>query len=188
MKLDLFKFTPNRVGNTAIEKRVNKSHLNLIFKFKDNQKSKLKLRRFVNQNIFMFGLGLFAGEGSKKLLQGNPNFVEFINSEPNLILLFLDFLNELGFGRERLKARVQISCKSSETNHKIKESTKFWISLTGIPEKNFVKPNVRVREHPKQKSIYGALCIRLFSQPLWRLLVNWIKDRKWIARGGISGT
>ena len=146
------------------------------FHFKDNQEKNLILNRFVNKGLFMFGLGLFAGEGTKVPLTTGPNFVEFINSDPIFINSFLLFLEDLGFKREQCRFRVQLSCSQDELEKMIKSSTNFWRKRTRIHLKNFTKPNIRIRENSKQRSKHGCLCIRLLCKPLWRLLVYWIKN------------
>lgn len=98
--LDLSKVIPEKLNDVLVEKRILGEYLEVIFRFKDNQISKLKLKRFVNRNLFMFSLGLFAGEGTKGPRNGEPHFVEFINSNPVIVLNFLNFLNNFGFTRE----------------------------------------------------------------------------------------
>lgn len=147
------------------------------------------IKRFVDEKIFFFGLGLFSGEGSRRRRPRKdcknkiPNFVEITNDNPIFIQCFLNFLQTLGFDRNRFRLRIQISCKEKEMQEMVERSTRFWQDITQIPIRNFTKPNVRIRENPKQKSENGSVNVRLFSQPLWRLLVFWLKNSKSLLNG-----
>ncbi len=175
--LDITTIIPEKIGDVKVEKTTSSNKALITFKFRDNQKSKVELNRMVNRNLFMFGLGLFAGEGTKKTPSDGSRIVEFINSDPTIILNFIDFLIDLGFSKKLIHGRVQLSCKSSELEENINKSTQFWSSITGISLENFRKPNIRIRENPKQKSVNGTFCILLNSRPLWRLLNFWFSER-----------
>lgn len=180
--MDLLKIIPDKIetynDSCILDKEIFSNKLLIKFIFKSNRKSSLEIKRFVDDKIFFFGLGLFAGEGTKRRKSGviNKDGIEIINSDPVLINCFLDFLEQLGFEKWKCKARIQISCSGYEKLQFIKESTKFWQSVTNIPIENFNSPNIRIKKNPKQKSKNGSMNIRLFSIPLCRLMEFWIKN------------
>lgn len=185
--MDLSEIIPdkikNGIDNCIVEKQIEAEWILVKFRFESGRTGSVKLKRFINERIFFFGLGLFAGEGTRKRRPSNikrGNSVELTNSNPLFIQCFMQFLEELGFSKEKLKARIQISCKASELNKMRERSLKFWLNATNIPKENFNKPNIRIRTQPKQKSEFGSVAVTLFSQPLWRLLEFWIQDRKLI--------
>lgn len=183
--MDIYKIVPNKIengiSNCIIEKEIQGEWLLINFKFESGRKSSLKIKRFVDDKIFFFGLGLFAGEGFRSRRPSNikrANAVEFVNSNPIFIQSFLDFLQGFGFAKEQFKSRIQISCDVYKSEKMREKSTNFWQRVTGIPIKNFKTPNIRIRKNSKQKSENGSLSIILYSQPLWRLLEFWTQNIK----------
>jgi hypothetical protein len=82
------------------------------------------------------GLMLWWAEGTK-----GGKSVQFVNSSPDIIRLYVLFLREIGVDWSRVKAKVKVMNLSQ-----IKDCQEYWSILSGIPIENFTKPIVRGKE------------------------------------------
>ncbi len=90
----------------------------------------------LDSDLATIGLMLWWAEGTK-----GGKSVQFVNSSPDIIRLYVLFLRRLGVDWNRVKAKVKVmnSCQ-------VQSCQEYWSSLTGIPLKNFTKPIVRGKE------------------------------------------
>lgn len=117
------------------------------------------------------GIMLYWGEGAK-----TENVVKFVNSDPEMIRIFLKFLREVcGVSEERLKALIHMYPDHDE--NKIKS---FWINLTKISEQNFYKSYIHEGKKGtyKNKSKWGTITINYPDKLLFELLLRWINEYK----------
>jgi len=115
------------------------------------------------------GLMLYWGEGAKK----NTHSVDFANSDPNMILVFLKFLRDI-YGVNEARFRIYLySYNSLPTN----ELLDYWSQLTKIPTSQFTKPYIRAKSELKHdKMQHGLIHIRYSDIRLFRLIMNEIKQ------------
>lgn len=102
----------------------------------------------------------------------HANLVDFANSKPEMIAVFLRFLREI-CGINEKKLRVYLYCYS---NQNVANLITFWSNLTKIPKKQFTKPYVR-SDFDKQKlgkMPRGLIHIRYGDKKLLQLLREWI--------------
>ncbi|MBM3249525.1 MAG: hypothetical protein FJZ09_01600 [Candidatus Omnitrophica bacterium] len=137
---------------------------------------------YVDERLKIAGCMLYWAEGSF-----STNFVDFTNSNPEMIKLFLCFLREIcGVKEERL--RVYLYAYSAENLEAIK---RYWQKITGIPGRQFTKPYIRrpVQNLTKRKLPQGLVHIRYNDKRLLEILKIWIEEYvQWagtqVAKGG----
>ncbi|HVE99100.1 MAG TPA: hypothetical protein VNA12_07960 [Mycobacteriales bacterium] len=112
-------------------------------------------------------------EGSKSKPWRTSRDVHFINSDPQLIQLFIAFLREMGVGRERMTFRVSIHETADVT-----AAVAYWAELVGVPVADFRRTtlkrhNPRTRRRNVGTGYYGCLTIRVLrSADLYREIVG----------------
>ncbi|MEU8889470.1 helix-turn-helix domain-containing protein [Streptomyces sp. NPDC048442] len=124
--------------------------------------------------LHIAGVSLYWAEGTKDKAHVRRELVEFINSDPNVIRLFLRWLTLVGVGPERLRCRVSIH----ETAD-VPAAEEFWAELVGIPREAFSKPVIK-KHNPKTvrkntgDTYRGCLVIRVTqSAELYRRIEGW---------------
>jgi hypothetical protein len=115
------------------------------------------------------GIMLYWAEGT---LKGST--VDFANSDPRMVRVFLKFLREIcGVNEDRL--RLYLYTYSYLNLNKTKE---FWHTVTGIPLSQFTKPYIR-NGHlniSKRKLEHGLVHIRYNDKRLLDTIGGWVKE------------
>ena len=113
-------------------------------------------------------------EGAKTKPHSCSDRVEFINSEPRMILFFLHFLDAAGVNRSQVRYRVYIH-ESAD----IAAAERFWLRLTGADQVQFMRSTLK-RHNPKtvRKNLgddyHGCLRISVRqSADLYRRIEGW---------------
>ena len=110
-------------------------------------------------DLLTAGLVAYLCEGTKlrKDLRYKNTYhyaIEFTNSDPNLIKLFLDFLRqEIEIDENKLKCQLSIY-----DIQKINEIESFWSDLLKIPIKNFNKTYIFRPKNIKNKMLLRGTC------------------------------
>lgn len=121
------------------------------------------------ENLLVAGIMLYWAEGTLK-----RDTIDFANSNPEIIRVFLKFLREIcGINESRLRAYIYVF--SDQNIDKIKE---FWEKNTGIPESQFVKPYIRETKgsvERKRRMEYGLIKIRYSDKKLLCIIKKWIE-------------
>jgi len=129
----------------------------------------ISINRVVDKVRFIAGMSLYAAEGTT--YQGEEGrSVEFVNSSPSLVRLFLRFLSTLGVSRDRVSCRVELHEGLSVT-----KAESYWSAQSGIQLKNFTKPMIKKR--PRTSRIpnkNGCLIIKFSNKLLRTLLTEWV--------------
>ncbi len=133
-----------------------KSPLSFTPKTALNEKEKL---------LKIAGVMLYWGEGAKK----NTHSVDFANSDPDMILVFLKFLRQI-YQVDESRLRIYLySYNSLPTNDLIT----YWSKLTRIPPSQFSKPYIRHKSELKHdKMQHGLIHIRYSDIRLFNLIMN----------------
>lgn len=155
-------YTPN----TIVKNRIRGAALKSL---KWSQKSKrisIENARFAakkdlgslsRRDLFLLGIGLYIGEGSK-----TNGHVRVINSDPDVICLALRWFKEI-FGLKISNFWITIHLYP---DNNIEESLVFWSKKTGIPLNQFGKTQVDRRpKQPKKRGMlrYGTAHVRVKS-------------------------
>lgn len=130
-----------------------------------------KLSLDANNELRSIGAMLYWGEGAKGGKISTCNSVDFANSDPKMIKVFLRFLREIcGIDENRL--RCYLYCFSDQN---IKNLITFWSKVTSIPKKQFTKPYVQVSSGKgTRKMKYGLIHIRYNDKKLLIEIENMI--------------
>jgi len=115
------------------------------------------------------GVMLYWGEGAK-----TGGTIKFVNSDPKMIKLFLNFLRKIcGIHEERLKALIHMYPDHNENGLK-----EFWSHLTNIPLERFYKSHIHKGRAGtyKNKSQYGTIAINYSDKKLLDTLLLWMKQ------------
>lgn len=122
------------------------------------------------------GLMLYLGEGAK-----SPNGqVNFTNSDPDTIVLFLRFLRKI-YNPQESRLRCRLYCFS---NLNVSKEIEYWSKLTQIPISQFNKPYISKPKKQKHVKITHGVCHIVYSDK--RLLTQILNDIKTLAQYLVS--
>ncbi|MFA4999859.1 MAG: hypothetical protein WC545_00665 [Patescibacteria group bacterium] len=158
----------NNVKRRTINEAINTWYLTKLHKKPFQLKTKFTTKE---RELKVAGIMLYWGEGGK-----TKNMVRFTNSDPEMILTFLNFLRKIcGVQEERLKALIHMYPDHNEDKLKL-----FWINTTKIPKERFYKSFIHEGRKGtyKKKSKYGTLAIYYSDQRLLKTILEWINDYK----------
>lgn len=115
--------------------------------------------RLSERELFIAGVALYWAEGAKDKEYRRTEALQFINSDPNVISLFLRWLDLLEVTRDRLTVRVSIH-ESAD----VEAAEQFWSAVTGIDASAFSKAtlkkhNPRTTRRNTGSSYHGCLMI-----------------------------
>lgn len=121
-----------------------------------------------DEKIKWFGLGLYAGEGSK-----TGNSVGLNNSNPKIISAFLKFLRVIFHVNEnRLRANLQI--KDCQREEKL---VSYWSRVTKIPKRQFRKTIItKANPYKNNKRYMGTCSVRYSDQTLLKRILDLIGE------------
>lgn len=126
-----------------------------------------------DKKLKIAGVFLYWAEGAKANGKNNCT-VDFANSNPEMIKVFLKFLRRI-CGVNEKKLRVYLYCYSNQDLENIKN---YWYKLTNIPLDQFSKPYIRSDFLPekREKMKYGLAHIRYADKKLLYQIDSWIKE------------
>lgn len=121
-------------------------------------------------DIFMLGVGLFWGEGSKT----NRGTIELSNTDPRIIQIFVKFLTAVcGLSRSKLRGHVGIHSHLS-----IESAEKYWSGVSGIPRSQFSKTSFqksRAGKGERDPLPYGTFSVAVHVTEARIRLEGWIQ-------------
>lgn len=163
---ELRDFNPKRIEryrNTMKNKKDKR--LKEIYK-----KVSKDIGKFSEREIFLLGLFLYWGEGTKSASCST----QLTNTNPAMILFFIKWLEILGVKRKDLKIKLHLY-----SDMKIKETIAFWSKTIKIPISQFKKPYIK---ETKLKSITykngfgkGTCCVIFEDRDLWEYIITGLK-------------
>lgn len=125
--------------------------------------------------LFGLGVGLYWGEGTK----ANLTSVRLGNTDPDLTLTFIRFLNELcGVPKDRLRFGLQLFTDCDQ-----QEAMDFWVKKLGVNPSQFYKITVTISGSIgtyRKKNKYGVVTVYFNNKKLRDILMGYIAD---IAQG-----
>ncbi|MDI6592069.1 MAG: hypothetical protein QME61_04040 [Patescibacteria group bacterium] len=159
------KNLPRRTPEEANEKRF------------DRQLGKFSLKQNLSKKekeLKTAGIMLYWTEGCKRNLRKRGQRVDFANSNPQMIKLFLKFLRKIcGVKEKRLRVLLYYYA-----NQSLEDLKRYWHKITRISLKQFTKPYVRKDFLPEKsgKMEHGLIHIRYSDTKLFHQIENWIKE------------
>ncbi len=142
------------------------------------QKAKSEIGNITNRDIFLIGVVLYWAEGSKEKEYKPGSPLRFANSDPYMVKLFLNWLQEAGVDKERIVFDIYI-----HENHKyrIEEVIKYWSDITCFSKNLFrvyFKKNIlkTKRRNILPDSYFGLVRIYVKeSSDLVRKINGWVE-------------
>ncbi|WP_405409500.1 hypothetical protein [Streptomyces decoyicus] len=133
-----------------------------------------EIGELTDRELFLIGVGLYWSEGSKSKPYRLSERAIFINSDPDMIRVYLAWLRLLRVSDERLRFHVHIH-ESAD----VAAAEQFWVDLTGADHSAFGKTTLK-KHNPKtvRKNVgegyHGCLMIRVLqSAELYRRIEGW---------------
>ncbi len=127
-----------------------------------------------DQELLVAGVVLYWAEGTKDKAHARRELVQFINSDPDVIRLFLRWLALVGVEPDRLRCHVSIH-ESAD----IPSAERYWAELAGLPAEALGKTVIK-KHNPKTvrknvgESYRGCLVVRVRQgADLYRRIEGW---------------
>ncbi|WP_243979669.1 hypothetical protein [Streptomyces sp. NEAU-YJ-81] len=144
----------------------------------ERQRTKLAAAREVgeltNRELFLIGVGLYWSEGSKSKPHNPTERATFINSDPDMVQLYLAWLSLLGVEPERLRYRVMI-----HESAQVADAERYWAEIIGV-DVTILERTTLKKHNPKtvRKNVgegyRGCLVVRVLkSADLYRRIEGW---------------
>lgn len=140
-------------------------------------KEQVKLS-FHKKKLKLSGLILYWSEGYKTTKSSG---VDFANSDPDMIFVFVKFLRKI-YKVDEKRLRILLYCYE---NQNVKSLIEFWSNLTSINKKQFSRPYIRKNfKESGRKMKYGMVHIRYADKKLFLCIMEAIdllklKMRRW---------
>lgn len=138
--------TVERVGKAIAASNARKTQIKQEETERVRQAAFLDIGEVNTRDLFMFGLGLYLGEGSK-----THDITRVVNSDPDVIQLAMEWFYSLGISREQFLLTIHLYPDSD-----LEESLQFWSRTTTIPRSQFGKVQIDRRIN-KKKNRAGKL-------------------------------
>ncbi|MDT3397590.1 hypothetical protein RKE29_13170 [Streptomyces sp. B1866] len=133
-----------------------------------------EIGRMTDRELFLVGVGLYWAEGTKSRPYRPKERVAFINSDPEMIQVYLAWLSLLGVAADRLRFYVMIH-ESADVG----AAERYWADLTGMDAAAFGKTTLK-RHNPKtvRKNVgedyHGCLVVHVLDgADLYRRIEGW---------------
>ena len=130
--------------------------------------------KMTDRELFIAGISLYWAEGSKDKSYSRRERVTFVNSDPNMIRVFLAWLGLVGVDRSRLRFAVQIH-ESAD----VEAAEGYWRELVGAASDAFCKTTLK-KHNPKtnrrniEDGYRGCLAVRVLEgADLYRRIEGW---------------
>ncbi|MET7702532.1 hypothetical protein [Streptomyces sp. NPDC005485] len=127
-----------------------------------------------DRDLFMTGVALYWAEGGKDKPYARRENVQFVNSDPGVIRVYLSWLNLLGVDRDRLRYRVMIHLTAD-----VEGANRYWADLVGVDVSLFQRTTIK-KHNPKTirknvgENYRGCLVIGVLqSADLYRRIEGW---------------
>lgn len=159
---------------------ISKRGWELTLQKREEERQRVKTRsaqeidQLSNRELFLIGVGLYWAEGSKSKSYRRNETVTFINSDPDMIRVYLAWLSLLNVASDRLRFSVMIH-ESAD----VKSAEGYWAGLVGCDPAAFGKTTLK-RHNPRtvRKNVgadyRGCLVVRVLQgADLYRRIEGW---------------
>jgi hypothetical protein len=142
--------------------------------------AKQEIKKLTHRELFLIGTVLYWCEGSKEKPHRPGSGIDFINMDPKMILLFLQWLlNTCKIPKDMIGFETYLHQTHA---HRVEDIKIYWAKITGFPLSAFDK--IRFKKHKlsptKRKNIgesyHGSLRIKVrSSSTLVRKIAGWVE-------------
>lgn len=169
-----------------VKKRIKLGHIKTA-QFRHNQRvadiekmrklTKKELGKLTKRDLWLLGIGLYLGEGSKLYER-----IRVINSDPKIIELAVKWFRKIcGLKKRNLSPTIHVY-----PDNNITEAINYWSKIIKIPKNQFCKTQIDRRGNKsgkkKRKLPYGTLHLQIkscgqkeFGRTLHRRIMGWIE-------------
>lgn len=183
--------------NAIVLKRIQESPLKSAKILRKRKMTNIKLAKEIafkelgqvtKRDLFMMGIGLYIGEGTKNKTQ----MVRISNSDPKVVKLAIAWLMSVcGLSIRNLRIAIH-----TYPDLDIENTLKYWSNITSIPRNQFRKTQIdnRLNKSSKNfgKSLYGTAHITVnsngqkeFGVFFFRKIIGWIESIESQVNAGI---
>lgn len=168
----------NRIGQARLKSALKNHRLKFENIAKMKKEAEVEIGTISQRDIFMLGIGLYLGEGSK-----SQEEIRIVNADPTIIKLAIIWLKE--FAKVELRhLRIAIH---GYPDHNVSELVDYWSKTLNIPKDQFIKTTIDTREnksnYKKRKLPYGTAHVYvrgggtlvLGVKNLHRKIMGWIE-------------
>ncbi|WP_431034389.1 hypothetical protein ACQYWQ_11995 [Streptomyces sp. P6-2-1] len=106
------------------------------------EEARTEIGRLSERELFLVGVGLYWAEGTKDKAHARRERLVFVNSDPDMIDLFMKWLDLLDVPRSDRRLSLLIH-ESAD----VEGAEEFWAEVTGIPRSAFLKTTLK-RHNP----------------------------------------
>lgn len=141
-----------------------------------NKETSKDIKFISKRELLLLGIALYWAEGSKEKSYYPGSGLQFGNSDPKMIVVFLEWLKSVGVKRDRIIFEIYIH-ENSKNNVKIVR--KYWSKVTGFSLKNFnrvyyKKHKIKTNRKNTGDLYYGGLRVKVSnSSELVRKIAGW---------------
>ncbi|OIJ62982.1 hypothetical protein [Streptomyces mangrovisoli] len=170
------KQTRTREESSAIAKRGWEAKMRL--REEERQRTKqcamAEVERLSERELFLLGVGLYWAEGAKSKSYSRRERVTFVNSDPDMVTVFLAWLRLLQVEPEKLRFAVHIH----ETAN-VAAAEQFWASHVGIEPTELLKTTLKKHRPSTNRKNTGEAyhgCLRVDVRDgaeLYRRIEGW---------------
>lgn len=127
------------------------------------------------EKLKIAGAMLYWAEGSRYRPEKSTYNVEFTNSDPEMVKVFLDFLRQIcGIDEKKLRGYLYYY-----DGQNVEELKRFWSETTKIPVEQFTKPYFRENTpNIHNKLARGVMHLRYSDVRLLKQIYQWIGEYK----------
>ncbi len=139
------------------------------------ERSIKQIPRLSKRDLLLIGASLYWAEGYNRQDKRPSPYISFGNSNPDMVVLFLRFLQEvMQISEEKLRPVVQI-----HKNLKPESAINFWARVTNIPQKSFRITHQTSRaskgKRPYNSLPYGTLKLNVVGRQNFFMIKGWIE-------------
>ena len=143
------------------------------------KKSRIEVRTLNKRELWLIGLSLYWAEGSKEKMYTGASGIDFSNTDPKMIRLFVKWLiNCCNISMQRIYAHIYIH---EYQRRNAGEAVKYWSNTSGLAISQitgvyFKRHNPKSNRHNYNKKYYGTLRVRVkSSSELLRKIQGWVE-------------
>lgn len=143
------------------------------------EESKKEIGAISERELWLMGIMLYWAEGHKEKEYRPGSGAQFTNSDPQMIRLFLVWLNEIcGIKATEITFSIYIHENSKNNTESVK---KYWANITGFKKDDFSrfyfkKSNIKTLRKNIGNSYFGVLRVKVkASSILQRKIAGWIR-------------
>jgi hypothetical protein len=120
--------------------------------------------QITRRDLFLVGIALYWAEGAKEKVGGTNAIIDFANSDPAMVRIFVHWLLCFG-GVKKSEIVVRLHLHASHI-YRENEILMFWVKNTGLSLKHFTRTNIK-KHNPKTKrrnigrTYYGLVSVRV---------------------------